>query len=113
MHTLTISSETPNPIQVPGGRLLKPGTSYLCTNAFAGMMLTQRQQVPVWGGSELPLNQLIQVQPFKEEKFNLNLDYNGKTICLLRGGGFGDLLMLTPLIRELKNRWSTCEIHVA
>jgi ADP-heptose:LPS heptosyltransferase len=54
----------------------------------------------------------MRVQPHDTPDFNPLLDYNGKTICMIRGGGFGDLLMLTPLIREIKNRWN-CEIHVA
>ena len=37
----------------------------------------------------------------------------GKSLLLWRTGGYGDLLFLTPLIRELKRRWPTSHITVA
>ena len=37
----------------------------------------------------------------------------GKSLLLWRTGGYGDLLFLTPLIRELKRRWPTARITVA
>lgn len=46
-------------------------------------------------------------RPLDEEK-----DWNGKKIVIMRPGGFGDLLFLTPSIREIKRRWPTAEVHV-
>lgn len=40
-------------------------------------------------------------------------DYNGQKILLMRAGGFGDLVLLTPVLREIKRRWPTCEVHVS
>lgn len=40
-------------------------------------------------------------------------DWNGQQIHIVRCGAFGDLLMLTPILRELKRRWPTCEIKVS
>lgn len=37
----------------------------------------------------------------------------GKSLLLWRTGGFGDLLFLTPLLRELKRRWPDCHLTVA
>jgi ADP-heptose:LPS heptosyltransferase len=45
--------------------------------------------------------------------FNEDRDWNGKKILLIRPGGFGDLLFLTPSISEMKRRWPSCEIHVS
>lgn len=39
-------------------------------------------------------------------------DYNGKKILVMRQGGFGDLLFATPAMREIKEKWPGCEIHV-
>ncbi len=46
-------------------------------------------------------------------RFNEDRDWNGKKILLVRPGGFGDLLFLTPSIAEMKRRWPSCEIHVS
>lgn len=46
-------------------------------------------------------------KPFDETK-----DWSGKKILIVRPGGFGDLLFLTPSIEEMKRRWPSCEIHV-
>lgn len=37
-------------------------------------------------------------------------DWNGKTILVMRGGGIGDLMMATPMLRELKRRWPACRV---
>lgn len=50
---------------------------------------------------------------FKQErKIDHAQDYNGKKILVVRQGGFGDLLFATPAIRQLKEEWPLCEIHV-
>lgn len=40
-------------------------------------------------------------------------DWNGKTLMFVRSGGFGDLLFLTPIFREIKRRWPEAIIKVA
>ena len=45
--------------------------------------------------------------------FDSSLDWNGKRILLVRPGGFGDLLFLTPCIAEIKRRWPQSIVNVA
>jgi ADP-heptose:LPS heptosyltransferase len=40
-------------------------------------------------------------------------DYNGKSILLVRAGGFGDLVLLTPVLREIKRRWPAAKVRVS
>ncbi len=40
-------------------------------------------------------------------------DMNGKRILIQRAGGFGDLVLLTPVLREIMRRWPTCHIAVS
>ena len=46
-------------------------------------------------------------------KFDPELNWDGRSILFVRPGGFGDLLFLTPTMREIKRRWTTAEICVA
>lgn len=39
-------------------------------------------------------------------------NYNGKRILICRAGGFGDLVLLSPILREIKRRWPTCKLDV-
>lgn len=50
---------------------------------------------------------LLDSKPFDETK-----DWNGKRILFVRIGGLGDLILLTPILREIHRRWPTCEIDV-
>lgn len=40
-------------------------------------------------------------------------DYNGKKILVMRAGGFGDLILLTPVLREIKRLWPGCQLLVS
>lgn len=51
---------------------------------------------------------LVNDRPFDDEK-----DWNGKSIVIVRAGGFGDVVLLTPICRELKRRWPDCKVAVA
>ena len=112
MHILTIPSEITESVPVFGGAQMEPGKSYLCTNAFAGSVLASpwRSMIgeEMWG-----LRALLKAMPYEEIPFDPTKDWNDREIWLVRGGGWGDLLMLTPTIRELKRRWPRCIIHVA
>lgn len=88
------------------------GKEYICSNAFAGQMLLSRWRVVI-DDEMWSLRLLIKACPFSFHPFDPTQDWNGKHIWLNRGGGFGDLLMLTPLMRELKHRWPKCYIHIA
>ncbi len=54
------------------------------------------------------MNQLTDKKPFDETK-----DWNGKRILFMRVGGYGDLIMLTPIFREVKKRWPAAIVHVS
>ncbi len=48
-----------------------------------------------------------------DRQFDDKKDYAGKTIVIVRAGGFGDITLgITPLARELKRRWPTCRVAV-
>ena len=49
----------------------------------------------------------INPKPFNEKE-----DWNARRILIVRPGGYGDLLFLTPHIAELKRRWPNCVVHV-
>lgn len=52
---------------------------------------------------------LVNERPFDDSK-----DWNGKTIVIVRAGGFGDITLgITPLARELKRRWPECKVVVS
>lgn len=45
-------------------------------------------------------------------RFDPDADYNGKTIGVIRPGGHGDLLFMTPLLRAMKQRWPEATIKL-
>jgi ADP-heptose:LPS heptosyltransferase len=49
----------------------------------------------------------LDARPFDE-----TLDWNGRRILIVRPGGYGDLLFLTPHLAEMKRRWPHSVIHV-
>lgn len=69
---------------------------------------------------DLNVGQLVSIagaglmEPFVNNKqFDDSKDWNGKKILLIRAGGFGDLVLMTPIFREIKRRWPTCIVHVS
>lgn len=57
------------------------------------------------GGIMKPLEER---RPFDESK-----DWNGRSVLFVRAGGFGDLVLMTPVFREIKRRWPTCKIGIS
>lgn len=51
--------------------------------------------------------------PAYRAKLQPEFDYADKKILLVRAGGFGDLVLLTPVLREIKRRWPTCILQVS
>jgi ADP-heptose:LPS heptosyltransferase len=94
MHILTL----PNAFRFPAGQI--DAGEYVLNGAAAGYLLAAAEQ-----GSIRPLNAS---RPFDESQ-----DWNGKRILFMRTGGFGDLLLLTPVLREIKRRWPFCTIGVS
>jgi ADP-heptose:LPS heptosyltransferase len=112
VHLITIPKGISEPIPVQGGLPMEAGKEYIGTNAFAGEMMLSRWRVVI-DGQMWSLRLLIKVKPITFFPFDPTKDWNNCDIWLYRGGGWGDLLMLTPVIRELKIRWLDCRIHVA
>lgn len=112
MQIIQIPEGITEQIPVAQGRPLVAGQEYICTNAFAGVMLLSRCKVIIngesWSLRKLIRSYSIDFAPFDPEEY-----WNYKHIWLYRGGGWGDLLLLTPLIRELRKRWPKAIIHVA
>ncbi len=97
MHAVMFSEE------VTINRLkMEPGVEYLCENVNAGEYLA------MWA-------HLTKVTPWENYllRFNPENDWNNKRVLLVRPGGFGDLLFLTPLMREMKKRWPGIRIGVS
>ncbi len=82
------------------GSILIPAGEYVVEDAHAGEFLFHeacRVQAPDNLGT-----------PFVPTR-----DWNGRSLLIVRSGGFGDLLCLTPLFRELKRRWPALRLHAA
>src|SRR5580765_502527 len=112
MMILKIPEDIDEPIPIRSGRQMEPGKDYICTNALAGVMLLSKKWITK-GGEKWFLRNLLSAYSIEFDQFDLEKDWNDKDVWMYRGGGFGDLLMLTPLIRELGNRWPKIRIHVA
>lgn len=112
MQILQIPEGLDAPVPVLNGRSLEPGKEYITTNAFTGQMLLSRCPVQI-DGKTWALRMLLKSYSIEFDEFDPSEDWNNKDVWLMRGGGFGDLLMLTPLIRELKKRWPEIWIHVS
>lgn len=114
MLRLTIPSGIEDPVPVQGGRSLKPGKSYLCSNRFVGQMLLSQWRSKIAGRS-YPIRTLLKVDSWSgiQPQFLRTSDWNNRDLWLSRGGGWGDLLALTPVIREINDRWPDCRLHVA
>lgn len=95
MHILTLSDRITIPREPP----IDPG-DYLLTDINAADLLQ-------WAGRG-QMRPLPEGRPFDESK-----DWSGKKILFMRPGGFGDLILLTPVLRELKRRWPDCTIGVS
>lgn len=111
MMVLTIPDGI-DPIPIKHGRTLYAGQDYLCTNAFTGLMLLTRDKVTI-DGQRWSFRALAKAYSIEFDRFDPDEDWNGKHVWLFRGGGYGDLIMLTPLIKELRRRWPYMRMHVA
>lgn len=89
---------------------MEPGKTYVCTNAFAGSVLASNWRVMIkdemWA-----LSPLLEAKPYPEWFPSELPAMAGNKILLMRGGGFGDLLMMTPMIQELQKHGAI--VHVA
>lgn len=62
-----------------------------------------------------PLRTLLRVNFFREQLVDLSelADWNNRDLWLVRGGGWGDLLCMTPLVRQIKQWWPRVRLHIA
>lgn len=95
VHIVTL----PVTIETNPGEFIKAGR-YVADNLLCAQLIN------LCGDGEMEPMQ--EYRPFDESQ-----DWNGKKILLLRAGGFGDIINLTPSCREIKCRWPNCEVHVA
>ena len=112
MQIIQIPDGLDEPIPVSHGRPLESGKEYICSNAFAGLMLLSRWKITI-GGEPYVLRAKLRSYTIDFDPFDPDEDWDHKHVWLMRGGGYGDLLMLTPLIREMKKRWPKVHIHVS
>lgn len=96
MHILKIDSAIP----ISGQETVLPG-EYLIEDMLGAQLLLMAD-----GGTMTPL--LEHRRRFREDQ-----DWNGKRVLVMRQGGFGDLILLTPVLREIKKRWPLVHLAVA
>ena len=101
MHSITITKRIKNAIAIPMGRPMEPGVTYYATNAFVGSIMMQRAMMELDNGDMEPLGQHVTVKP--EDKVIVNPFSSEESVLIIRGGGYGDLLLMTPLIRHLQS----------
>jgi ADP-heptose:LPS heptosyltransferase len=113
MHLVTIPNGISEPIPVAGGTPLEGGHTYLCTNAFTGSLLMSNWRVMV-DGEMWALSPLVSAVRYRNEGLHEPCqDLDGMHIWLVRVGGYGALLMLTPVVRHMRAKWPKAVIHVA
>jgi ADP-heptose:LPS heptosyltransferase len=78
---------------------LKAGVSYVVEPRAAGALLMRLDGLASVEGCELP-------------KYDRRADYNGKTLTILRAGGIGDILLITPLIEAIQAEWPEVKLEV-
>jgi ADP-heptose:LPS heptosyltransferase len=101
MHYLTVLKDWHYGFRPEGPKTntLKAG-EYVTEDVLAGQMIYLMN-----GG---------RMQPVTEKRaFDEMKDWNGKRILFMRAGGFGDLILLTPILREVARRWPKAIIAVS
>lgn len=96
MHILALRSTvtlTPSDVIPPG--------EYVVEDMSGAQLL-----VMAGGGSMRPMTG---EKPLDSGLFN----GGAARILIMRVGGFGDLVLLTPVLREIKRRWPDCVLHVS
>lgn len=103
MHQLTL----PHRLELTEVESVEAGT-YLAPDSFCAQMMLLLDK----GATMTPLTERrdfgvpdAQGQPVES--------WNGKRILIQRAGGFGDLTLMTPVLREIKRRWPTCHIGIS
>lgn len=100
MHILTLSAR----LELGPKDILEPGR-YISTDVVAAQLLLMADG----DGSMTPLEES---RPAVKMPL-AGADWSGKKILIQRGGGFGDLVLMTPVLREIKRRWPTCHLAIS
>lgn len=95
MHTLSL----PRRVELGPKDIIEPG-EWVLDDTNAAQLLVRAN-----GGTMMPLGNVPGL--YRDQ------DYNGKKILIMRAGGFGDLMLLAPVLREIKRRWPTCTLCVS
>ncbi|HWA07946.1 MAG TPA: glycosyltransferase family 9 protein [Opitutaceae bacterium] len=91
MHLVTFNE----PVDFARGKKIAPGR-YLADNVNAGQWLARHSRsVMVEPCPALPAWQV-----------------EARSVCIIRPGGLGDLIMITPILREVRRLHPDCVIHV-
>lgn len=96
MHLLSLEKK----YQLTPITAITPG-QYICEDVNAAHLIVKCN-----GGRMTPLTVPA------DKDLDATADYNGKQILIMRVGGFGDLVLLTPVLREIKRRWPTTIVDV-
>lgn len=94
MHVLTIS----NRVVLGPTDIIEPGR-YFVENVSGAQTLVMA------GGGWM--------QPLTETRRMGYAESAPRRVMVMRMGGFGDLLLLAPVLREIKRRWPSCEVAVS
>ena len=85
----------------PNGLRLQHGISYVCTDGVA----------MEWFNAAPDGVRISSIRSWERPYFGHDL--NGKRLWVSRGAGFGDQLVMSGVLRELKRRWSEATIDFA
>ncbi len=99
MHIL----ETEKLVDLGHGNVIEAG-KYIIDDINGAQLL-----VLAGGGTMTPL---LESRPFGEPLETGGDGWNDKRVFFNRAGGYGDLILLTPVLREIKSRWPRCHIAV-
>ena len=100
MHYFTLPEDLALP---PTSICLKKGIEYVADDHNTA------QIVNIAGGGRMhPCESVLERLRFDDVQ-----DWNGRKILFIRAGGIGDVVLLTPVLREIRRRWPDATIDVA
>lgn len=102
MHLLTLDTR----LELGPRHIIEPG-EYLTTDVVGAQLLLH-----AGGGTLTPLTARRRFSKIMEAGSELANVADPK-ILFMRPGGFGDLVLLTPVLREIKRRWPAAHVAVS
>lgn len=101
MHVLTASTL----IDLGNAGTIKPGR-YLVEDVNGAEILVMAEA----GTAFVEYDTQIWTQMLKP--FDAANDYNGMRVLFMRSGGFGDMILMGPILREMRRRWPAVKLTV-